>query len=164
MVMDFCLWASLYLIACNFKIIKLHFPELCFNLWNKKQDFSIVIARKVKWEIHKLDLQVGHLIRYRTKNLNPENFLTFQSFNNFRQFASPTGFGYMFSKRIGVTRRLLWCLFIIVGLGYSLHNISESWKFYKTYPTTIKPAFTEEDKLKFPKSKFFMVTWLPLVA
>ena len=77
---------------------------------------------------------------------------TFQSFNNFRQFASPTGFGYMFSKRVGVTRRLLWCIFIIFGLGYSLHNISASWKFYKTYPTTIKPAFTEEDKLKFPKS------------
>ena len=82
----------------------------------------------------------------------------FKSFKNFRQFASPTGFGYMFSKRIGVTRRLLWCLFIIFGLGYSLHNISESWKFYKTYPTTIKPAFTTEDKLKFPKSWYAFKT------
>ena len=89
-------------------------------------------------------------------------------YNQFHEFASPAGCGYITSRNVGIVRRLIWVVFIvtgqnkstseslmksILGLFYSLYTIYKCADRFMKYPSSIKPAFKTEDVLKFPKSE-----------
>ena len=74
-----------------------------------------------------------------------------------KNFAMPAGCGYIFSSNVGVLRRIVWFLFIVAGITYSTFIIFKSWILYSTYPSSIKPAFSAKDILKFPKGEKYIL-------
>ena len=58
---------------------------------------------------------------------------------------------FRFSNNVGLLRKVLWLMFTVTGLFYSIRTIQTNWTRYLTYPSSIKPAYDANEAIKFPK-------------